>query len=292
MKKTISIWRGFSGLARGAIRRLEWGSFVVVVLLFAETGFLTGNESDWRNEARKLIDSFEVITAGRSTLYERLETPELKPEAMPVPPPPAPTQAAPKVSELEEMRRWESMDFVTLFLCCTVYDGQWTEVRFWHDQVEVVFWSTIDFQLFTPIIEFETSSACYSMFLATGSSTRPEFEEVHAGYGRIGGRDLVTPWPVELLRAASLSGRDEWRLVSPKRVSAFARRTIKELHSYYRKNSREIARRHAELEAEKRTQEELARINPLKPRNTLVEYFPIRSSTKIRPASAGQEGLK
>lgn len=254
---------------------------MLLVALFSAlgTGVLSAEEPVWRKQPRKVLDAFDVRINQRSILYERIQTPVLQPESAPVPATPGAVPSPPSAAELEEMQRWESLDYMNLSLGCTVYDGQWSEVQLWHDQGEVVFWTTIDFHLFTPMSELETKTSYYSMFLMIGESTRADFEKANAGYRRLGRRDLVRVWPTSLLQAARVSGQAQWRIVSPGPVPAAARQAIEDLHAHFQKNSRDMARRYAELQAAYRAQEEWARKNPPKPRNTRVEYFPIPAST-------------
>lgn len=264
--------------------RASLGLSLLALFSTLGTGTLSAQESVWRKQPRKVLDAFDVSIGKRSILYERLQTPVLQPEYNPLPPTPQ-AVTPPTAEELEEMKRWESLDYVNLLLGCTVYDGQWSEVQFWCDQVEVVFWSTIDFRLFTPMSAVETKTKYYSMFLTIGDLTRTDFEEANAGYRRLGRRDLARAWPANLLLAARASGRAQWRIVSPGPVPPAARQAIEDLHAHFQKNSRHMARSYAELQAAYRAQEEWARKNPPKPRNTRVEYFPIPASkgTPARP---------
>jgi hypothetical protein len=67
---------------------------------------------------------------------------------------------------------------------------------------------------------------------------------------------------------------------------------IEALHTYYDANAAKLAAELRQREAEQAAHERWLKEHPPIPRDTMIEYFPIRSSTKSQAASAGQEGLK
>jgi hypothetical protein len=69
-------------------------------------------------------------------------------------------------------------------------------------------------------------------------------------------------------------------------------KVIEAMHTYYDANVAKLAAEFRQREAEQEAHERWLKEHPPIPRDTTVEYFPIRSSTRGQAASAGQEGLK
>lgn len=228
------------------------------LLALAVAGNAQTSEPGALDNAR-VLESVEVDFGDHSVFYNRVAAPKLKPETQrPVPPPYVPTAA-----EIEEANRIDSLRYVNLWLSCTVFDGVFTEVRFWQDGQEVVVQSSIDFNLLAHGFDLETEDSYYSLYLGLGDVPRDEFEGT---------------WPVALLAEAAKAGRSKWQLVSNAPLSADSVRTLEDLHRYFDTHREKLVAQRAEREAAQRAHEEWLKANPPVPEDIVVNYFPIRSA--------------
>ncbi len=217
----------------------------------------------------RLIESLEVDLGPRSIIYNRVEKPILQPQPPPINRPSESTQAvAPTFEELEELRRWESMTYVSMSLSCTVYDGQFTEVRLHQDGHNIIFWSTINFHYLSHLFDFLAGNTCYSIFLGLGDASLGELPV-----------DLQnkppTIWTAEFL--AANAGKSAWMITSNVAISPETIRAIEDLHSYFDTNKEALIAQHNEREAIRIAQEQHLKANPPQPKDTVVNYFPIQS---------------
>lgn len=234
----------------------------------------------------RVLDSQEVDLGSRSIIYNRVETPVLKPQPTPIEQPTAPlVEHVPTPEELAEMQRWEEMNYVSLFLSCTVYDSQLTEVRFRDGETDVVFWSTINFNYLSQLFDLQIRDSYYSVFMAVGDLTREEFHQQNEELHRMNRSDLVSSWPTDLLAENNTTPSSEWRITSTHPVSAEAQRAIEDLHKYFDTNREALIAQHAEREAARIAHEQWLKDNPPQPKDTVIQFFPIRSDHSSTEAS-------
>ena len=246
----------------------------VLGVFFPATVLLFGGAPLGAAELLRVLDSQVVNLGPRSITYNRVVTPELKPA-------PAPTPVAeviPTGTELEEMPPWNAKRDAFAFLSCTIYDGQFTVVEWQEDGQWVRFLSTVNFHYLRPLSDFETAGSYYSFFMMPGDCRREEFEE----WGRfLAGSSFGSrppPWPFALLRRQEQTGESAWQLLSAEPVSGEVLRTIEDLHRYFDAHREQLIRGHEENEAARLAQEKWLKENPPVPKDTVVEFFPIRSS--------------
>lgn len=175
------------------------------------------------------------------------------------------------------MRRWEAMDHVSLLLSCTVYDNQLTEVRFRHWDNDVVFWSTVNFNYLSQLMDLQTKDTYYFIMMGIVDSTKEEFHQQNAELLRMGRRDLLSTWPIDLLGSMQSTGKSAWRIPSKTPVPQEVLRTIADLHSHFDANRDALIAQHAEREAARIAHEKWAKDNPPQPKDTVIQFFPIQS---------------
>lgn len=226
----------------------------------------------------RVLDSQEVDLGSRSIIYNRVETPVLKPQPAPIEEPPTPVaEHVPTAEELAEMRRWEEMNYVSLFLSCTVYDNQLTEVRFRDGETDVVFWSNVNFNYLSQLFDLQIKDTYYSIFVAVGDSTREDFDQQNAELHRMNRPDMVSTWPTDLLETNAAAPSSTWRITSPQSVSAEAQNAIEDLHNHFDANRDALITQHAEREAARIAHEQWLKDNPPQPKDTVIQFFPIQS---------------
>ena len=202
----------------------------------------------------RVLKSVEVDYGDHSIFYNRVEKPLLKPTwQRPVPPPYVPT-----AEEIAREQRLAAKRDVNLWISCTVFDGQFTEVRIPQDGQEVVIFSTIDFNLLAQGFDLETADSFYSLFMGLGDVLREEF----------GGE-----WPGRLLAEAAKAGTSKWRVVSKLQPTADTVRTIEDLHRYFDAHREALIAQRAQRDAAQKAYEEWIKANPPVPEDIVINYF-------------------
>ncbi len=211
-------------------------------------------------EGSRILSSVEVDYGDHSVFYNRIEPPVLKPQESRTPVPPREATA----EEIAEAARIEAKRQVNLWISCTVFDGQFTEVRIPQDGQEVMIYSTIDFNLLAQGFDLETADSFYSLFLGLGDAPREEF---------------TGQWPKRLLAEAARTGQSKWQVVGQLQPSAETLRTLEDLHRYFDAQRDGLIAQRAERDAAQKVQEEWLKANPPVPEDIEVNFFPIHSSS-------------
>jgi len=243
----------------------------LAVVFFIEVSFCAA-------EPFRVLDSQEVDLGPRSITYNRVATPVLKPTPVPTPVVVTP-EATPTADELEEMRRLESKRYAYAFLSCTVYDNQFTEVEWYEDGQWVSFLTTINFHYLSPWSDFETADSLYSIFMGLGDCSRADFEgtrEAFIGENTFGFHPR--PWPFGLLQRQQQTGKSSWQITAKSPASKEVMQAIDDLHRYFDANRDDLLREYKEIEAARLAQEQWLKEHPPVPKDSVVEFFPIRSS--------------
>ena len=236
---------------RSTLPLMRWG---LLPILAASCTVTMGAFAADPGSAR-VLDSVEVDLGARSLIYNRVETPTLKPQPAPAPalPEPVPTEA-----ELAAQRAWDAKEDVFLFLCCTVYDSTLTEIRWYREDGEYVFWSRINFNHFRGVSGFETQHARYTLIMGLGDEDSEALKAI----------------PHPKLAFA------QYQVVKfpPTGFDPQVATALDALHGYYGANKIQLARQFEEAEALRLEQEAWLRAHPPVPKDTVINYFPIRSS--------------
>ena len=179
----------------------------------------------------RVLESVEVDYGDHSIFYNRVEKPLLKPTwQKPVAPPYVPT-----ADEIAREQRLAAKRDVNLWISCTVFDGQFTEVRIPQDGQEVVIQSSIDFSLLAQGFDLETADSFYSLFMGLGDVTREEFTGV---------------WPEQLLAEAAKTGVSKWHVVGKLQPTADTICTIEDIHRYFDAQKESLIALKAQRESE------------------------------------------
>lgn len=209
------------------------------------------------SSAQVIRDSVEVDMGTRSIFYNRIETPVLKPQPTPAPVSPATVEAELTAEELAEWAAWNAKADVYLFLSCTVFDHSVTEVRWWREDGEYVIWSGIDFNHLRGAWGLETDRSRFTLILGIGDESSEEtgavVPKVPAGEYRIVGFPKTG--------------------IAPEVTAA-----LDDLHACYMANRESFRLAFEASEAKRLEDEAWQRANPPVPKDTIIHYFPIRSS--------------
>lgn len=202
----------------------------------------------------RVLESVEVDYGGHSIFYNRVEKPLLKPTwQKPVAPPYVPT-----ADEIAREQRLAAKRDVNLWISCTVFDGQFTEVRIPQDGQEVVIQSSIDFNLLAQGFDLETADSFYSLFMGLGDVTREEFTGV---------------WPEQLLAEAAKTGVSKWQVVGKLQPTADTLRTIEDIHRYFDAQKKSLIALKAQRESEQKVRDEWLKANPHVREDIVINYF-------------------
>jgi len=225
----------------------------------------------------KILDSLEVDLGDRSIFYNRIEPPVLKSW---VKPKPAPAEATviyvQTAEELAEEKRLAALRYEWLNLEAAVYVGRGSEVRMSTEEGEVVALSSIDFRHLEMLFHFEDEGVFYSAFCFQYSWTREELAEWRR-------EDPTAAWPLEHKAfPVEVGGMSRFEVISAPRGKAgeAAIEGLEALHAYHDANRKALVAAFAEREKARLVyeQEEAERkANPPAPKDTVINYFPIRS---------------
>jgi len=203
-------------------------------------------------------------------------------------------EPVPTAAELEEMRKMAEKRFASVFLQCTLFNKEFTEVEWNEEGVNLAFLTTANFQYLSQLSDFDTGTSECSFLMGWGEGNRAEFDAMNRVYatGRGTGRKPRS-WPASLIQQQIRTGKSAWQVVSTSPVPPEVLKVIEALHTYYDANVAKLATEFRRREAEQAAHERWLREHPPIPCDITVEYFPFRSSNaKSQAASAGQEGFK
>ncbi|MEI8313651.1 MAG: hypothetical protein WCH98_23120 [Verrucomicrobiota bacterium] len=241
------------------------------ILLFPALG--SSQENSEAVRTARILDSQEVDLGNRFIIYNRIETPKLKPEPAKL----APVEVAevPMTAQEEaELRKWESKFQDSLFLGVTVYDGQFSEVRWREGEQENMVWSNVNFFHFTSLTDLETETAYYSLMFSGSETTSEQVRVLNAEAQSL---SEIIGLPPSELPPLSKTG-PKW--MSAGKLSEAAVRAMEDLHDYYQIHGAVMAEDYNRRVAEAKAQEEWEKAHPPVPQDTTINFFPIRSSSR------------
>lgn len=244
---------------------------ILVAVLLASSGSRSHAQHTTASDTPcplKILDSQEVDLGDHKIIYNRVETPKLKPklkkaEAKPV-------EAVPLTAEdAAAMKVWEATFQYSLSLSVTVYDGKTSELRWTEDGHENVVWSNVNFLHFSQFTDLATKSANYWLMLCGSEITSEEVRALNAGAKS---RGELIPLPPRGLPLLGWSG-PQW--IAAGKLTKGAIRAMKDFHEYYRVHGSEMAAEYGRRDAEEEAREAFERSNPLRPADSVVNFFPI-----------------
>lgn len=275
-------------------------------LLSAEAVSQKTGDAEQESLLLHILELTEVDFGDRSVIYNRVAPPVLR-ERVRAPLPPAPTPDELAALEIEEATA--EQDFQLLFISAVVYDGRVTELRWTENGREHRAFSNIDFHNLAGA-EFESGGTTYFLSVAIDEATRASVAEWNREVDKMGwplemkanlpppedfpaGHSSYMPVPDESRALALAWNRylaktrappDEFLPVPnfpPAGTASAAECSVMDaIHEWFDTHeSQLIAAREARKAAARERAEHLT-ANPPEPRDTIINFFPIRSSQR------------
>jgi len=155
----------------------------------------------------------------------------------------------------------------------TVFDGAVSEMRWLDDAGEHVILSNLNAH-HIPVMGYETATASYFLIPVAGSQTKNQHPAwtTYVSQGQFEQRWRATHGQSTLPKGAAFV------IVSSPggKPNAATLAAITDLHHYYDAHQPTLIQEHEQREAARLRAEELQK-NPPPPKDTIIEYFPIRS---------------
>lgn len=227
----------------------------------------------------RVLERKEVDLGERRIIMNRVAPPLLA--AQPV----AEARVEPERPQLSEaeiaemMRRYEEKEHRTIMLSATVYDRQFTELRWNHEGEQFVAYSSIDFNFMRGVTDFETDGAFYFFFLGIGNEDTETIEERNRLAKEQGWEGYIETHIPQM--PAFTLGRAEYAIVADdpniiKRDEVFD--PIDALHAYFEQNERRLRIEYQRTEALNDARKRYQAANPEEPKDTVINFWPVRGS--------------
>lgn len=257
--------------------------------------------ADQESPRFQIIEQTEVDFGDRSVIYNRVAPPVLR-ERVRAPLPPAPT--AEELAAMETEEPVAEQDFQVIFITAVVYDGIITELRWTENQREHRAFSNIDFHYLAGV-EFQSGGTAYYLGVAVDDATRASVAEWNHEVEKLGwpremktnltrsndfpagyssyiavpdeSRALALAWNRYLTKTGAPP--DEFLPVpdSPP-AGADESPVMDAIHAWFDSNKSQLIPGYAARKAAAAERERWLQEHPPVPRDTVINYFPIRSS--------------
>ncbi len=259
-----------------APRKMKIELTVIVVSLVATIASVYSQEpvtSKTHPSFSRVLESQAVDLGNRTIIYNRVETPLLKPVAALMPTPEIVANPTPLTSEEQaEALRWEQMEYQGFYPSATAYEGKGSEVFVWTQDGGVRFLSSIDFRYFQPLYGFEGEGVYYSTFFMLDLWT-----DVAVAEAKAEDPSLVIECPHF---PQEVDGVSQFEVISPSpgEENEKAIAAMEALHVFYDQNRVKLIQEYHEGEAARIAHEQWLKDHPPIPQDTVINYFPIRSN--------------
>ncbi|MEY4484141.1 MAG: hypothetical protein RL693_1593 [Verrucomicrobiota bacterium] len=236
----------------------------LIIALFIGIGAWVHLEG--RSLGQNAVGNFQIIEQqivhkdGRAITFNRV-----------VPPPTPIASASTSVSPSKVANvplEQESKDHQMLSISATVYDRKITELRWFKDGKSFHAWSNIDFNYIAGIGSFETADTIYSVVLGIGNETSQS-------------SGIVKSLPaLEAFPAAQSS----YILIKGDPKTAYTAQDVASmdaLHHYFAVNRDKLKAAYTLREQERLKQEQWQKAHPPVPKDTVINFWPIKSSVYL-----------
>ena len=185
----------------------------------------------------------------------------------------------PTEAELAEFlrRQAEAKPPKNISLSATVYDGEVSEIRLWHEGERYEALSNVPFTHLQVIGSFEDETAHWSLFGMVESVDREEEARLAADARALGAEYTPRARPDKSL-FASMEVPEYLVFAKPGReIPEGVLARLDAIHAYYLANEETLAIRHQRREALAAAHRKWREENPEVPQDTIINFWPIRS---------------
>lgn len=237
---------------------------IVIGLAFAPCAAPAGDETASRPlplPSLQVLDRVKIDSGPTAIIYDRVAPPPLLA--------PAVLQAPAKAAPPERPAVIKEKESDALFLSATVYDREFTVLRWSWEGHAYQAVSNIDFNYLAGLVTIETADSVFTVLMGLGNESREQLDSQRQN-GLLG---IASPPPVSVPRPAC------W-LVFPDPatpVSAAALAGIDALHRYFEANKAALVAAFDQRQADQAARERAAETAPPPPKETVIRFWPVKS---------------
>lgn len=219
---------------------------------------------------RQVLDRVKIDSGLNPIIYDRVVPPSFSAPAVPPKPDAVPQRGQPAPAEEKQS--------VVLFLFATVYDHEFTVLRWSWEGREYQAVSNMDFNYLTGLGMIETEDRVFSLLMGLANESREQFQARRQ-------TALQQGWPAEALQRLpspppAAVPRPAYWLVSPDPavpVASGALAGIDALHRYFEANKAALIAAFERWQAEQAARELEAPAAPPPPKETVIQFWPVKS---------------
>ncbi len=244
------------------------------LLLSAVAGYAQEVSKPSAAPEMRVLQTRRVPLGNRSIIFNRVQPPVIaeKPQA-PAPVALKPTEEERRVME-ESAKSYARKRHESLFLTATVVDGPVTELYWTYSGRQCRAFSNIDFNYFAGMAEFETEdTVCWLlMAVVSNQSAGVQSGDTAKNVAAMGGAKLPPLPEFSKTRSEYFVVEDQGGPLPDEAVVG-----IEALHVYFDANRARIIEESKKREAARIAQEQWLKEHPPVPKNTVINFWPIKS---------------
>ena len=245
-----------------------------MILAEAKAGEKREAERRERRESFTMLDRKEVDRSDRKIIMRRI-APPVRRVRSPEKGRAEAGQPQPSKAELEEMlQKHREKEYRILMLSATVYNREFTELRWSHDGERFLAYSSIDFNFMRGVTEFESGGTVYSFLLGIGNESTEDIGELNR-LARKSGREGLIERQIPQ-KPAFTPGRAEYAVLAEdpaiiERDDVFD--PIDALHAYFEKNERRLRIEYQRMKALNDARKRYEAANPPEPQDIVINFW-------------------
>lgn len=214
----------------------------------------------------EILAQHRINLGERSIFYNLVSAPIFSERSRNPIPPPLSSSEQEQASSMGVQK-----DYLVAWLFADIYNHKISEVR-WGDESQYRAFSNIDFNLINGET-VETSKAFYSLFVLPSNSHVAD--EVLNGFSSLGLFDLIRGEYI-LDNTGATPPAEELELMNS-------------VHAYYDAHKPELLVKYQEQEEERSAREAWLKANPPVPKDTIINFWPIKNSAYLDAETKGDE---
>ena len=200
------------------------------------------------------------------------------PPVIPAPTPrPAPAPMSPEMLQWIQAR--ERKNYQCVSIGATVYDRQYTDLHWSENGKSYRAFSNIDFNYFCGVGELETSDTIYSYFMSIGNASSESLTQ--GNNAMFNGLEQARQQLINL--SLSPNSRSAYIMVEGSVSDTTMTAALDAMHAYYDANHEKMIQDYQQRMAAYSAQQQWAKDHPPVPKDTVINFWPKKSSTNPAP---------